>query len=83
MRNIEAFLQDSQKTVSGKVFCTLHPYRFTLDGIESAHDLMNSKFGSYGEMNNGWSGTDVRGFAKIFGNQNAMFHQINAATDEQ
>lgn len=77
MRNIEKFFTDSQETVSGTVFVTLHPYRFTLEGIESAHDLMNSKFGNYGEMNKGWSGDDVKGFAKIFGNQTAIFHAVN------
>ncbi|MEY3195039.1 MAG: hypothetical protein RIQ78_1136 [Bacteroidota bacterium] len=78
MRNIERFLEDSQQTVTGTVFCTLYPFRFTLDGIESPHDLMNSRFGSYGEMNAGWSGEDVRGFAKIFGNQTAIYHKINS-----
>jgi argininosuccinate synthase len=82
MRNIERFLEDSQLTVSGTVFCTLHPYRFTLDGIESPHDLMNSRFGSYGEMNTAWSGEDVRGFAKIFGNQTAIYHKINSNTHD-
>ena len=77
MRNIEKFLQDTQATVSGKVFVTLQPYRLTITGIESNHDLMNSKFGSYGEMNTGWSGDDVKGFAKIFGNQTAIYHKIN------
>ncbi len=77
MRNIEKFLTDSQQTVSGTVFATLHPYRFALDGIESAHDLMSSKFGSYGEMNKGWTGDDVKGFAKIFGNQTAIFRAVN------
>lgn len=77
MRNIEKFFTDSQETVSGTVFATLHPYRFTLDGIDSPHDLMSSKFGSYGEMNTGWSGDDVKGFAKIFGNQTAIFHAVN------
>ncbi len=77
MRNIEKFLEDTQTTVSGKVFVTLQPYRFTVTGIESAHDLMSSKFGSYGEMNKGWSGDDVKGFAKIFGNQSAIFHKVN------
>ena len=43
MRNIEKFLEDSQSTVSGKVFVTLEPYRFTVTGIESAHDLMSSQ----------------------------------------
>jgi argininosuccinate synthase len=79
MRNIEKFLEDSQSTVSGKVFVTLEPYRFTVTGIESEHDLMSNRFGSYGEMNSGWTGDDVKGFAKIFGNQTAIFHKINEA----
>jgi argininosuccinate synthase len=77
MRNIEKFLEDTQTTVSGKVFVTLQPYRFTVTGIESEHDLMSSKFGSYGEMNKGWSGEDVKGFAKIFGNQSSIYHKVN------
>ncbi len=77
MRNIEKFLADTQTTVSGKVFVTLQPYRYTVTGIESEHDLMSSKFGSYGEMNKGWSGDDVKGFAKIFGNQSAIYHKVN------
>jgi argininosuccinate synthase len=79
MRNIEKFLEDTQATVTGKVFVTLQPYRYTVTGIESAHDLMSSKFGSYGEMNKGWSGDDVKGFAKIFGNQASIYHKINEA----
>ena len=74
MRNIECFLTDTQKNVSGKVFVTLLPYRFLVTGIESENDLMNNKFGSYGEMNNSWTCDDVKGFAKIFGNQNSIYH---------
>jgi len=77
MRNIEKFLEDTQETVSGKVFVTIQPYRFTVTGIESNHDLMSSKFGSYGEMNKGFSGDDVKGFARIFGNQTAIYHKVN------
>ncbi|HEX3768165.1 MAG TPA: argininosuccinate synthase domain-containing protein [Puia sp.] len=82
MRNIEKFLEDSQATVSGKVFVTLEPYRFIITGIESDHDLMSNRFGSYGEMNTGWTGDDVKGFAKIFGNQTAIFHKINDPANE-
>jgi argininosuccinate synthase len=78
MRNIETFLTDTQKNVSGKVFVQLHPYRFQVIGIESKHDLMSSKFGSYGEMNNAWTGEDVKGFSKIFGNQVMIYHKVNA-----
>lgn len=77
MRNIESFLQDSQKTVNGKVFITLHPYRFVLNGIESKNDLMASKFGSYGEENLAWSGDDVKGFTKILSNSLNIYHQVN------
>lgn len=76
MRDIEAFFINSQQRVTGDVFVDLMPYRFMVVGIESPFDLMSSKFGSYGEMNNGWTGEDVRGFSKIFGNQNNIYHSI-------
>lgn len=82
MRDIEKFLENSQQHVSGKVFVTLMPYRFQVTGIESAYDLMSSKFGKYGEMNQGWSGDDVRGFSKIFGNQTMIWHQISKENNQ-
>ena len=78
MRDMEAFLQHSQAAVTGNVTVTLKPYHFTLDGIESKHDLMNAKFGSYGEMNKGWTAEEAKGFIKILGNQNKIYHQVNA-----
>ena len=77
MRDVEAFLANSQQKVNGKVFVTLHPHRFVLNGVETPHDLMQSKFGSYGEMNRAWSGDDVKGFAKIFGNQVSIYNKIH------
>lgn len=77
MRDIEAFMTSAQKTVNGKVFIQLLPYRFLVIGIESENDLMSSKFGSYGEMNEGYTGEDVKGFSKIFGNQVSIWHKVN------
>ena len=77
MRNIESFLQNSQEQVTGDVFVTLNPYHFSLDGINSEHDLMNADFGSYGEENKGWTADEAKGFIKILGNQNKIYHQIN------
>lgn len=77
MRDMEAFLNSTQQTVSGKVIVELHPHRFVVIGIESEHDLMSNKFGSYGEMNNVWTGEDVKGFSKIFGNQVMIWHKVN------
>ncbi|MGS2738308.1 argininosuccinate synthase [Sinomicrobium sp. M5D2P17] len=77
MRNIEVFLADTQKNVSGDVFVTLYPYRFVVDGIQSGHDLMNASFGSYGEMNKGWTADDAKGFIKINSNQNKIYYHVN------
>lgn len=77
MRHMEQFLLDTQKTVSGSVNIILEPKHFTLLGIESPNDLMSNAFGSYGEMNKGWSGDDVKGFTKIFSNQVSIFHKVN------
>lgn len=77
MRNIESFLESTQQTVTGKVYVQLMPYRFQIIGIDSSYDLMNSKFGKYGEMNSGFTGEDVRGFSKIFGNQTIIWNAVN------
>ena len=83
MRDIEAFFQNSQQNVTGDVSIDLMPYRFQVIGIESKYDLMSSKFGKYGEMNTGWSGEDVRGFSKIFGNQTAIWHAVQKEVKNQ
>lgn len=77
MRNIEAFLDDSQENVSGTVYIELHPYRFVIQGIKSEHDLMNPDFGAYGEMSLDWNGEDVKGFTKIIANPIRIFNKVN------
>ena len=82
MRDIETFFENSQQNVTGSVFIQLMPYRFQVTGIESKYDLMSSKFGKYGEMNTGWSGEDVRGFSKIFGNQTSIWHSVQKENEK-
>ena len=77
MRDIEAFLESSQKTVNGEVFVTLHPHRFELEGVHSPNDLMNASFGSYGEMNKGWTENDAKGFIKITANAHKIYGSVN------
>ena len=77
MRDIEAFLENSQKTVNGEVFVTLHPHRFELEGVDSPNDLMNASFGSYGEMNKGWTADDAKGFIKITANAHKIYGSVN------
>ncbi len=82
MRDIEAFLSSSQEHVTGDVIIRLQPYRFETIGIQSLFDLMQSKFGSYGEMNNAWTGEDVKGFAKIHSNQIMIYRKVKENAED-
>lgn len=82
MRNIEIFLENTQSSVNGKVTVKMLPYRFELEGITSPNDLMDTSFGSYGEMNKAWSGEDVKGFTKILANQSKFHYQVNQSKKE-
>jgi argininosuccinate synthase len=74
MRDTEAYLQRSQERVTGVVYLTLHPYRFTLEGIESPYDMMQSKVATYGETNKAWDSRDAKGFIKIYSNAIQISH---------
>jgi len=77
MRNIEDFFLASQQKVSGEVYLTLKPYHFCINGINSPYNLMKSAFGVYGEENKKWSGDDVKGFAKVLSNAQAIYHSLD------
>lgn len=78
MRDLEVFLESSQEQVSGEVHLSLHPYRFTLDGITSKNDLMNNSFGNYGEENKAWTADDAKGFIKILSNSGKVYQHVKA-----
>jgi argininosuccinate synthase len=78
MRDIEAFFHSTQQHVTGHVDLRLAPYRYTIEGVRSPNDLMAAQAGTYGEMNDGWTGDDVKGFARIYGNQVRTWHQVHA-----
>ncbi len=65
MRDIESMLQSSQRNVSGTVILRLSPKHFETVGVDSANDLVKSKFGEYGEMQKGWTADDAKGFIKV------------------
>lgn len=77
MRDIESYLENSQRTVTGTVFCRLHPYRYEILGVKSTFDLLENEYGSYGEQNKGWSDKDSQGFIKLQAMANKIFHQVN------
>lgn len=77
MRDIEHFLTHSQRNVSGDVVLRLYPYRYQLCGIKSPHDLMDSEYGKYGEEQGGWTPEEAKGFIKLFGNAQNIYHHKN------
>lgn len=76
MRDMEAYLQTSQRNVTGTVYVDLKPYHYVLVGVESNFDLMKSDFGEYGEVNKAWNADDVKGFTKILGNQMKIYQAV-------
>ena len=77
MRNIETFLNDTQKYVTGEVEVELRPYHFSVLGCSSEFDLMSSKFGEYGESNKSFTGQDVVGFTKVTANPLKIYYTIH------
>ncbi|MGE0172647.1 MAG: argininosuccinate synthase [Oligoflexales bacterium] len=77
LRDIERFLENSQRTVTGSVRVRLAPYRFQVIGVSSANDLMRKEFGVYGESNQMWTSDDAKGFTKILGNSLSMYYKVN------
>jgi len=77
MRDLEKFLESSQKNVTGSVTVRLRPYSHHVTGVESPHDLMSASFASYGEMNREWTAEEVDGFTRIMGNQQRIWYAVN------
>ena len=82
MREIEAYLEKSQRNVTGRVIVNLMPYRYVLVGVESDFDLMKTDFGEYGELSRAWTADDIKGFTTILGNQMKIYHSVLKRNDK-
>ena len=77
LRDIEKFLENSQRNVTGEVIINLRPYSFQMVGINSEFDLMKSDFGEYGEVSKAWTSDDVKGFTTILGTSLKIYNSVN------
>ncbi len=77
MRNIEAFLENTQRNVSGQVVIELRPYSFSILSCKTEYDLMSSNFGSYGEENRSLTSDDIVGFTKVMANSLKIYYSVN------
>ena len=81
-RDMEAMMDSIEQNVTGEVEVALMPYHFSVLGCTSEHDLMSSKFSTYGEVNNSYTGRDVIGFTKVIANPLKIYYAINGSVDE-
>ncbi len=82
MRDMEAFLQSTQKNVNGVVYIDLHPRCYTLVGVDTDYDLMKTDFGEYGEVNKAWNADDMKGFVKILGNPMKIYYNVQKRVEK-
>lgn len=81
-RDVEAFLDSSQATVTGEVRVRLMPRASVVEGVRSPFSMMDPKIASYGETNHMWDGAEAAGFAKLYGVQQVIARKARAIGDE-
>lgn len=72
MRDMEAFMDSSQRRVCGDVRVFLRQGSVDVCGVRSEYSMMSAGAGTYGERNTLWSAEDARGFCTIFGTQSLL-----------
>lgn len=82
MRDVEAFLDSSQKAVTGEVKVHLEQGRVEVRGVRSPYSLVDEAAGRYGEENGLWSAQDARGFSAVYGLQGVLAARARARAGE-
>ncbi|MCP4871123.1 MAG: argininosuccinate synthase [Proteobacteria bacterium] len=72
MRDIEAFLNSSQRTVTGDVRVFLRQGAVQVRGTRSPFSMLAPELARYGEENALWDGRDAEGFSRIYGTQQLL-----------
>lgn len=72
MRDLEAFLDSTQRRVTGDVRVRLAHGSAAVLGVRSDHSLMAPDVARYGEEQGYWNGADAAGFAKLYALQAAI-----------
>jgi argininosuccinate synthase len=81
MRDLEAYLDSSQRRVSGSVRVRLHKSKCFVLGAESTFSLFNPEVAAYGEENRLWDARDARGFTQIYGLQALLADRVSSADE--
>lgn len=76
MRDIEAFLESSQRRVTGRVTVQWLAGQASVLGAASPNSLMNPAVALYGEESSLWTGAEAGAFAKIYGLQDWLLSRV-------
>ena len=84
MRDLEAYLDSSQESVTGEVTVNLQQGTAFVEGCESPYSMFSLDVASYGEENRLWDARDAEGFTRIYGLQAVLAARARAtaATDK-
>lgn len=83
MRDIEAYLDSSQKVVSGDARVLLYRGNIVVEGVKSPYSLMDTKIAIYGEENPLWDAKDIVGFSKIYGLSSVVAANVQKGKNEK
>lgn len=78
-RDIEAMIESSQSRVTGEVKLSLKKGIIAVQGVRSAHSILDAASATYGETQSLWDGRDAEGFTKIYGLQGRLAKMAGAA----
>ncbi len=82
MRDVEAFLDSSQKPVTGSVRVQLFKGNVRVLGCDSPHSMFDAGVATYGETNELWDGRDAQGFTQIYGVQALLARRARREPEE-
>lgn len=77
MRDIEAMIDSSQRTVTGEVRVRLFKGHIQVEGCRSPYSLLDRNVGTYGETNRAWTGEEAAAFCKLYGLQSILAHKAS------
>jgi argininosuccinate synthase len=78
MRDVEAFLDSSQETVTGTATVKIYKGNVHVQGCESRYSMFDAGGATYGEEHARWDGRDAEGFTRLAGLQAELAQQARS-----
>ncbi|MCR4317754.1 MAG: argininosuccinate synthase [Planctomycetes bacterium] len=73
MRDLEAFIDSTQRRVTGAARVNLYAGNIDVVGVRSPHSLVREDVAKYGEEFSGWTAQDAKGYGRILSVQPMLY----------